>query len=265
MKHGAVGPFLGLWAALAVALGAAPTQASAFHDTTVHVEAGAWFPSLDAEARSSRLGVAGDLVSNDDIGLDDPDVVLQGGLTFRLAQRHTLRIDGFGFSIDGSRQTDRSFTFDGRTYPVSTPVSSEADVAFAGADYGFDLVHTGPVALGLNLGVRFVGAEASIEAPVVGKGKGELQTALPALGIVAIVHPFPVPLLSSLVLSGRVSGGTIGDRGSFIDAEGGIEWLPIPLLAIRIGYRYFHAEGEEDGDEAEVDLTGPYANLTLSF
>ena len=37
------------------------------------------------------------------------------------------------------------------------------------------------------------------------------------------------------------------------------------MLAIRVGYRYFHAEGEHDGDEAEVDLSGPYASVTLSF
>jgi hypothetical protein len=58
---------------------------------------------------------------------------------------------------------------------------------------------------------------------------------------------------------------TIGDRGSFIDADGGIEWLPIPVLAIRVGYRYFYGKGENDGDEAKVELTGPYASLTLAF
>jgi hypothetical protein len=82
---------------------------------------------------------------------------------------------------------------------------------------------------------------------------------------VGILHPFPVPILKSLALSGRLTGGTIGDAGSFIDADGGVEWLPIPVLALRIGYRYFHAEGENDGDEAEVDLSGPYASVTLSF
>jgi hypothetical protein len=265
MTRRRLGPTLAMWAALVLVASLAPSPARAFHEATVHVEAGAWFPSLDAEARSSSRGVAGDLVTDDDIGIDDPDVVLQGGITFRLAKRHTFRIDGFAFNAEGSRQIDRSFTFDGRTYSVSTSVTSEADVAFAGVDYGFDLVHTEQVALGLNLGVRFARAEASIKAPAIGEGKGELEAALPALGLVVVVHPFPVPLFSSLALSGRVSGGTIGERGSFIDAEAGIEWLPIPILAIRLGYRYFHAEGEKDGDEAQVDLTGPYANLTLSF
>jgi hypothetical protein len=130
---------------------------------------GAWFPTLDAEVRSSRAGLEGDLISDDDVGIDDPDVVFQGGVTFRLAKRHVLRIDGFAFGVDGDRQTDRTFTFDGRTYPVATPVTSEADVAFAGLDYGFDVVHTGQAALGLNIGVRFVGAEASIDAPRVSR------------------------------------------------------------------------------------------------
>jgi len=113
--------------------------------------AGAWFPSLDAEA-SSIFGVAGNLVTDADLGLDDPDAVLSGAVTFWLAQRHTLRIDGFGLNVDGSRQTDRSFTFDGRTYPISTSITSEADVVFVGVDYGYDLVHTAQASLGVTLG-----------------------------------------------------------------------------------------------------------------
>lgn len=204
-------------------------------------------------------------ISTDDIGLGDPDVVLQGGLTFRLAQRHTIRIHGFGVSVDGDGQTDRSFNFDGRTYPVSTRVTSEADATFFGADYGFDLVQTGVVALGLAAGVRFLSAEASIRAPIFGvEGQGELESALPAVGVNLILHPIPLPLLKSLALVGRLSGGTIGDEVSFIDVDGGLEWLPIPVLAIRIGYRYFHGEGEDGQQQAETDLSGPYVSATLA-
>jgi hypothetical protein len=251
---------------LITALGAAPLSAAAFHQATVHVEAGAWFPSLDAEVRSSRAGLTGDLISESDIGLDDPDVVFQGGLTLRIAQRHTIRVHGFGVSLDGDGETSRTFNFDGQTYPVATPVSSEADAAFVGADYGFDLVHTDPVALGLTVGARFLSAEASIRAPILGQeGQGELESALPAVGLNLILHPFPVPILKSLAVVARLSGGTIGDEGSFIDADGGVEWLPIPLLAIRVGYRYFHGQGEDGAQEAEIDLSGPYASLTLAF
>ena len=76
-----------------------------------------------------------------------------------------------------------------------------------------------------------------------------------------ILHPFPASRCSRPSRCRAASaGGTIGDGGTFIDAEGGVEWLPIPLLAIRVGYRYFHAEGERDRDEAKVDPDGPYAS-----
>jgi hypothetical protein len=266
MKRRRVGSSLIRSATLVIVIGLLPGTARAFHEATVHVEAGAWFPSLDAEARSSSFGVAGNLVTDADLGLDDPDVVLNGAVTFRLVQRHTLRIDGFALSVDGSRQTDRSFTFDGRTYPISTGITSEAEVAFVGVDYGYDLLHTKQAALGLTLGVRVVSAEASIKAPALNQeGKGELQAALPAVGLRVVLHPIPVPPFASLALAGRLSGGTIGERGSFIDGDAGIEWLPIPLLAIRVGYRYFHGQGEDSGDEADVTLSGPYASLTLAF
>ena len=253
-------------AIVAALLLASPTGAAAFHEATIHLEAGGWFPSIDAKARSSSFGVSGDLVTSDEIGLDDPEVVIVGSATLRFAQRHTLRTEAFGFSVDGSKRIDQSFTFDGKVYPIGTQVDSEADVVFGGADYGFDLVHTEIIAIGLTLGVRAVSAKATIESPLLNqKGEGELQVALPAIGIVGILHPFPIPILKSLALSARLTGGTIGDAGTFIDADGGVEWLPIPLLALRLGYRYFHAEGENDGDEAEVDLGGPYASVTLSF
>jgi hypothetical protein len=76
MNRRPMGPSLMLSATLVVALGRVPSPASAFHEATVHVEAGALFPSLDAEARSPRFGIAGSLVTDADLGLDDPDAVL---------------------------------------------------------------------------------------------------------------------------------------------------------------------------------------------
>ena len=253
--------------AILAATGGLPARpASAFHQATVHVEASAWFPNLDAEAKSSRFGIAGSVVTSDDLGIEDPDVVPSGAVTFRVAERHTIRIDGFGFSVDGSNRIDSTFTFDGRIYPIGTSVTSEADVLFVGAEYGYDLVHNDQVAIGLTLGVRYVSAKASIQAPLLGQqGEGEFQVPLPAVGLVLVLHPIPVPLFSSLALAAKLSGGTIGEQGSFIDADAGIEWLPIPILALRVGYRYFHGEGQHDEDEAKVDLSGPYASLTITF
>ena len=252
--------------AAAGALGLWSPPAEAFHKATVRAEAGAWFPSLEAEARSTRDSISGTLVNEKDLHLDDPDVVFQGSLTFRFFERHIIRVEGFGFSVEGDGPLSRTFTFDGDTFPVSTRVTSEADVAFFGADYGFDFVNNDQVALGLTLGVRFVAAEASIRAPSLSlEGKGELSAPIPAIGLGLVIHPLPVPLFSSLALTARVAGGTIGDRGSFIDADAGVEWLPIPVLALRIGYRYFWGKGEENRDEAEVTLMGPYASLTLAF
>jgi hypothetical protein len=257
---------VGLALVLVGALGSLPPPAEAFHEATLHAEAGGWFPSLEIEARSSGAELTGDLVTEKDLNIEDPDYVLQGAVTLRLAKRHTIRVEGFGFSVEGDGPLSRTFNFDGDTFPVSTQVSSEADVAFFGADYGFDLVHNDVLALNVTLGVRVVTGDASIRAPSLGlEGKAELSTAMPAVGLGVIVHPLPIPLLASLALAARIAGGTIGDEGSFIDAEAGLEWLPIPVLAIRIGYRYFWGKGEKDQDEAEVTLMGPYVSATLAF
>ena len=183
--------------------------------------------------------------------------------------RETAHDPGGGIRVQRGRgkQIDTSFTFDGKTYPVGTGVNSEADIVFGGAEYGFDVVHNDVFALGLTLGVRAVSAKASIEAPLLDqKGEGSSRWPCPPSGSWGSSIRSPSPSSAPSRCPRVLVGGTIGDRGSFIDVDGGVEWLPIPVLAIRVGYRYFHAEGEEDdGDEAEVDLSGPYASATLSF
>jgi hypothetical protein len=265
MRSKPAGLAVAVLAGLAVVCGAAVPPAAAFHERTLHVQGQAWFPEFNAEARSSRAGIAGDLVTESDLGVDDPDVVWAGAVTLRIG-RHTLRLDGFEFDVEGDRQITRTFVFDGRTYPVNTRVTSEAEAQVVGLDYGFDFVHTGLVSLGFTLGARYVATEASIQAVDLGlSGRGEYEVGMPAVGLTLVVHPFPAPVLSSLAVTGRASGGTIGDAGRFIDVDAGIEWLPFPLLSVRAGYRYFQGRGEDSGDEVDFDLSGPYVGLTLTF
>jgi hypothetical protein len=264
MRARAVGSIAVLVGLIGVAV-AGGRPAHAFHEKTLHIDGRAWFPEVGAEVRSSRGAVRGDLITEQDLDVDDPDYVPSGAVTLRLG-RHTLRADGFDFDVEGDTRIDRSFTFDGRTYPVSTRVRSDAEATVLGLEYGFDVVHTEVLALGLSLGARYVTGEASLRAVDLGlSGRGEFDTVMPAIGLALVVHPVPVPILSSLALSARASGGTIGDDGRFIDLDAGIEWLPIPVLSIRAGYRYFEGRGEDGGDEAKFELSGPYVGLTLAF
>jgi hypothetical protein len=257
-----LGIVLGLAAALAVA---APEPVAAFHDATLHVEGRAWFPSLSAEVRASKGAIPGTNVTDSDIGLADPDWVPGLAATLRFGP-HTLRVEGFGLEATGDAPLARSVIFDGVVYPAGVRAVSDFDVTVFSADYGFDLVHTPPFALALTVGVRFVSADARLKAPSLGLDqKASFDGAVPALGLLITAHPFPVPPFSSLSLYGRASGMTIGDRGSYFDVEAGVEWLPIPVLAVRGGYRYVHGEGEDGGDRAEFTLSGPFVGLTLSF
>lgn len=253
-------------AVCAVALVAGwPGPAAAHHDSSVHLELRAWFPSLDAEVRSSEGGLVGDLITESDLALDDP-VVPGGAATFRLARRHTFRFEGFAVSSEGDTRVDRSFAFAGRTFTVNSRVLSDFEARVFGADYGFDLVHAGPIALGLTLGARVLDFDARLRAPDLAFASEVSVTAVvPAVGAVLIAHPVPVGPLAALAVVVRLSGLSIGDRGEFFDVDAGAEWLPLPFLAVRVGYRLVHGRGEEDDDRAKFDLTGPYAGLTLSF
>lgn len=209
--------------------------------------------------------LAGTTVTNDDLGWGDPDVPPGGAATFRLG-RHSFRFEGFGVDVEGDGPLSRTIDFDGQCYSIGSQVSSEASATFFGADYGFDLVHNDLMGLGLTLGARFVSTEAKLTAVSLGiHGLGEVDALMPAIGVKLVMHPLPVPLLASLALVGRLVGGYLPDIGQFVDAEEGVEWLPIPVLALRAGYRYFHASGEDGNNEAQITLSGPYVSVTLAF
>lgn len=242
----------------------APREAAAYHEATIHLEPRLWFPALSAEVRSSRGGLTGDVLTDSDLAIDDP-VVPGAAVTFRLGP-HSLRLEGLSASADGDTRVDRTFNFAGRTYTVNTRVTSEFDALIVALDYGYDLFRTEPLAVTATLGARIVDAEARLTAPELGfAGEASFQGVVPAVGILLVAHPVPVPPLSSLALTLRVSGLTIGDRGSYFDVDGAVEWLPVPTLALRAGYRFVHGRGEEGGDRAEFDLSGPYVGLTFAF
>ena len=256
-----------LSAMLAATSGLPARPASAFHQATVHVEATAWFPNLEAEARSSEFGVAGSLVTSDDLGIEDPDVVLQRG--GHVPDRRSATRSGstaFGFSVDGSNRIDRTFTFDGERLPGRdlghlrgrrrcSSARSTATTWFTRSGRP-RADPRGPVRLGQGLdrgAAPRSGGQGGVPGSAAGRGAGLRPASLPGAPVL-VARP-----------DRQLSGGTIGEQGSFIDADGGIEWLPIPILALRVGYRYFHGEGEDGGDEAKIDLSGPYASLTFTF
>lgn len=250
-----------LWLTLTLA---APGGVSAYHETTVHLEPRVWAPELSAEVQSSRDFLVGDVITERDLDLDDP-VVPGGVLTLRLL-RHTLRVEGLVVSSEGDTRVNRTVTFAGETFSVDSRVLSEFDARVLAVDYGFDLVHEGPFALALTLGARFIDADATLRAPDEGvAGAASLRAIVPAVGVALVVHPVPAPPLSSLALTLRASGLSIGDRGTYYDVEGAVEWLPLLTVAVRVGYRFVHGDGEEGADRAEFDLAGPYVGVTLGF
>ncbi len=237
----------------------------AHHDSTVHLELRVWFPRLDAEVQSSRGDVTGDVITESDLALDDP-VVPVGAAVFRFARRHSIRFEGFALSSAGDTRVDRTFAFGGRTYTASSRVLSDFDARVFAGDYGFDVVHGGPIALGLTLGARVVDFDARLRAPDLGFASEVSVTAVvPAVGAVLIAHPVPVGPFASLAVVLRLSGLSIGSRGEFFDVDVGAEWLPLPFLSVRVGYRLVHGRGEEDDDRAKFDVSGPYAGVTVAF
>lgn len=247
-----------------LALLVVPRPAAAYHEATIHLEPRLWFPALSAEVRSSRGGLSGDVLTDSDLAIDDP-VVPGAAVTVRLGP-HSLRLEGLSVSADGDTQVDRTFNFAGRTYTVNTRVTSEFDALIVALDYGYDLFRTEPLAVTATLGARLVDAEARLTAPELGfAGEASFQGVVPAVGVLLVAHPVQIPPLSSLAVTLRVSGLTIGERGSYFDVDGAVEWLPLPTLALRAGYRFIHGRGEEGGDRAEFDLSGPYVGLTFAF
>lgn len=246
------------FAALLVLLFAAQSQA----DETFSLKLGYLLLSPDGEIAAEENGLGTKVDLTDDLDLDD-----SSGIMFEAALAlgdMKLTVGYTPLSFEGSNTINRTIIFDGDTYPVNADVDSSLDLNIT--DIGltwFALnIDDAPtrIQLGLELAIKVTDAEASLSSSTVGLSDSVSETLpIPTIGLRGRIA------LSDFVgISGRI--GYLGYSGNhFMDADVQLEFSPLPMVGIYVGYRHIDLSIDESDVLVDTTLSGFYGGALVRF
>jgi len=238
---------------------------SASADEMIGVKAG--FITLDAggDIAVSTAGIGGTNV--------DVDTVLNLERAYRGTGEIYLQLGDFRASASylplkftGNAALTVPVTFNGVTFPVTTPVESslEAEIIDLGLTYfllNFDDLPS-RLQIGVETAVKIVVAEASIQslAPAPAASASTSETIpIPTIGLRG-----RIALGDFLGLTGRV-GGLAYSGNHFIDSEIQVEFSPLPNVGAFAGYRYIKLKVDESGVFVDTHFDGPLVGIFARF
>jgi outer membrane protein len=221
-----------------------------------------WFPDLSATAQTVTAGVAETKFDlKDDLGVDDENF-LSGEAFLRFGRLH-FRIGYTQISYDGSETLSQDIEFNGQIFPASDNVISSLDVDMIDAELQVDILRPNFVAasfyLGLIAKVKYVDLDLELTSTALTE-KEDFQGAVPMIGLAA-----GVGFLNDLLRVDVRATGMAYSGNHLYEADAFASLVPFPFLRIQGGYRYIDLKADEDDLLADVELSGPYAGVQLSF
>lgn len=240
---------------LALPLGAAA-------DEMVSLKVG--YQSLTPKGQfASREGVVNTVIDlENDFGFDEEaeliaEAAVQFG-DFRLSAGY------MPLNYSGTSTLTRSIVFNGQPFNINEQATGSLDVDLFDLGLTWYLINTDdlPVRLqvGPELSVKVFDGDASIVSQTTGLSESVSGTApVPTLGLRARVG-----LGDMLSLVGRVGYVEYNDN-SFLDADGQVEFSPLPMFGIFAGYRYLDLEVDEGDLFVDATFDGPYGGLLVRF
>jgi opacity protein-like surface antigen len=217
---------------------------------------------------------ATDIDFESDLGLDDDDTVAYGSLAWRFLKRNKLTLNYYSVDRDADAVLDRTLSFDGEVFPVSTSVSSFFDVDVIELAYSFSLIFNERLNLELGLGVSAQDYEAGIQSDNVNDGDTvdvDFLAPLPTLnaGVEFALTDKWILLARGGWLDVDYDSGDDSIDGKILTGLAGVRWKVLNNLGLTAGYSYFNIDGEFEDDDSNYDVDleykGPQLTLDLYF
>lgn len=238
---------------------------------------GVYMPDLDTQGSIQDLDSiipATEIDFEDDLDLDDDDTVGYGSLAWRFLSRNKLTFNYYSIDRDADTTLDRTITFDGEIFPLSSDVSSFTDVDVYELAYSFSVIFNERMNLELGLGVSVQDYEAGIRSPDVNNNESvdvDFVAPLPTLNI-----GFEYALTENWILQAR--GGWLdvdydsGDDsidGEILTGMAGVRWKILNNVGVTAAYSYFNIDGDFEDDDSfydvDIEYKGPQLTLDLFF
>ncbi len=199
------------------------------------------------------------------LGLDD-----ETGLLFRARLETPLILPNIGFmatptTFSGKGTAKGSFTFGNQTFSADAPIDgklrlNQYDVSLFYGIPGLKMATMGMFNVDLGLNLRLMDVDFEVRQEQTGLSESEnLLLPVPTLYAGASLRP-----LDFFALEAEARGVTYAGN-HFYSLIGRVRFDPLDHLFLAGGYRYDSVSIDEKGLKADVDISGPFAEIGISF
>jgi len=217
-------------------------------------------PSGTLAGNSGSVGTKVDL--DKDLNLDNSN-----NLTAEIALQWgdaRLSLNYLPIEFSGTGTLTANGFFNGQPFSQSETVKSKLSINLYDIGLTYFLINLDDLPtrfqFGLELAVKVADAEITFKDSDAGISETQSATVpIPTVGARA-----RVALSDYLGVLGRV-GYMEYDGNHFTDAEGQVEFSPIPAIGIYAGYRYFDLKIDESDLFVDTEFSGPFGGLLVRF
>lgn len=232
-----------------------------------HVEIGGylWNPTPDIVISSEALGIVGsqiDFVSN--LGIEKT-TFRQLKTVLRPGRKHRLRFEYTPINYEATGKLNAKIVFNGITYPVTLPVTTELKWKAYRFAYEYDFVYRDRGFVGVVFDAKYTDVQATL-SNVIDTEFVRARAPIPTIG--AIGRAYVAPNISITgELSGLGSGGLFGEdyRAHYIDFDlyGTVNFND--HIGAQLGYRSLNVFYHLKHDDGDLDLRGLYFGGAFRF
>ncbi|MFT7654244.1 MAG: outer membrane protein [Limisphaerales bacterium] len=222
-----------------------------------------------AGAGTWQQGYGGDVTSGltevdveNDLGLDDDErnVVLYAALEHPLPGLPNIRAQYMKMDTSGDNLLGRTIEFNGQSFTVAEAVNTQFDLTQTDVVFYYELLDN-TISLDLGLAISLLEGEIAVQSTLA-SNSAEFDEVIPMLYAKARVD---LPL-TGLWLAAEGQGVSY-DGNSLIEYNAHVGYETEIGFGIEVGYRGIALELDtfEDVQQAEIDISGPYAALNYHF
>jgi hypothetical protein len=209
-----------------------------------------------------------EISAEDDLGLDDAKLLVQGELTLLPGEHHLVRLSGLTTRRSAEKDIERVIEFDDETYLIGETVSSELNLTMIGLTYGYRFLVMDRAEITGTFGIQI--AEVEANAVVRDRVVREAEGGVAPIPLAGLEGRFDFS--SRWSAEGRVQYLTADIEdvdGSILDARLAVTWRKNPHLIFGLGYRSFTIEVDSRDEDTpgffDMTIDGPVLFMRASL
>jgi len=181
-----------------------------------------------------------------------------------IGRSHKLRVSHVKFSYDESATIERTFVFQGRTFVVGAPASTEIDWELWTIGYEWDFVQRERGFFGVIADLKYNKIEASVESTALSSPAAtDTKAPVPTIGVIGRGYVAPMVAITGQFTGLKVSRGDFDVKFTDFDISGLVSFGR--FVGAQVGYRSVIADYVVDEDTGVLKMKGPYFGGVLRF